>query len=288
MTSANLLIVDMDNTLYDWVEFFVPAFYAMVGVAVELLSVDREELLDDLQAVHRARGSVEHPFALLEASVVRSRMPDLDPRERHDRLLPAFDAFDRARSQHLRLYPTVRATLTAIRATGCPVVAHTESMSVNVASRLRMLDLTELLDAAYAPEFVGDPHPARDGSTSPAELIRLLPARARKPDPGAARSISADWGVAPCQALYVGDSLTRDITMARGAGMHCGWARYGTRHSSGLWDQLVRVTHWPPSSVTSDASAATGVAETRPDVILDEFAQLLQHFQFRSLDADIA
>ena len=41
-----LLVTDLDNTLYDWVGFFAKAFRAMVEVAVPILGVDREALLD--------------------------------------------------------------------------------------------------------------------------------------------------------------------------------------------------------------------------------------------------
>jgi FMN phosphatase YigB (HAD superfamily) len=48
-----LLICDLDNTLYDWVAYFVPSFYAMVDKVVELLGCDRERLLDDFRKVHQ-------------------------------------------------------------------------------------------------------------------------------------------------------------------------------------------------------------------------------------------
>lgn len=56
---------------HDWLSAFVPAFYAMVHEAAQLIGVDEEELLDDLQAVHRKHGDSEHPFALLETRAVQ-------------------------------------------------------------------------------------------------------------------------------------------------------------------------------------------------------------------------
>ena len=67
-----LLIVDLDNTLYDWIGFFVPAFYRMIDAAVEILKVDRETLLTDIQVVHQKYGNSEHPFALLETKTVKN------------------------------------------------------------------------------------------------------------------------------------------------------------------------------------------------------------------------
>ena len=72
--TIRLVVTDLDNTLYDWVSFFVPSFYAMVDEAVELLQVARERLLDDLQEVHVRYGTSEQPFALLETKVVEDRL----------------------------------------------------------------------------------------------------------------------------------------------------------------------------------------------------------------------
>jgi hypothetical protein len=68
----SLVITDLDNTVYDWLTAFVPAFYAMVREAAPLIGVDEEELLDELQAVHRKHGDSEHPFALLETRAVHT------------------------------------------------------------------------------------------------------------------------------------------------------------------------------------------------------------------------
>ena len=40
-----LLITDLDDTLYDWAGFFVPAFYAMVDEIVAITGLDRDGLL---------------------------------------------------------------------------------------------------------------------------------------------------------------------------------------------------------------------------------------------------
>jgi hypothetical protein len=63
----SLLITDLDNTVYDWLTAFVPAFYSMVHEAAPLIGVGEEELLDDLQAVHRKHGDSElRPLPLVE------------------------------------------------------------------------------------------------------------------------------------------------------------------------------------------------------------------------------
>ena len=71
--AIQLLVTDLDNTLYDWVTFFANAFYDMVGSAASILGVPEDRLLDELQEVHRERRDTEYPFALLETRIVSEK-----------------------------------------------------------------------------------------------------------------------------------------------------------------------------------------------------------------------
>ena len=70
----SLVITDLDNTVYDWLTAFVPAFYAMVHEAARLigvlfdLSVDRNDA-SFIRALYEPGRSVRAPvirFFLLE------------------------------------------------------------------------------------------------------------------------------------------------------------------------------------------------------------------------------
>ena len=99
---VGLVIVDLDNTLYDWVGFFAPSFEAMVTAAVRIVDTSRDALLDDIQQVHQRYGNTEHPFALLETEAVRQRFGyDVSRGELKAELQPAFDAFDAQRIDKL-------------------------------------------------------------------------------------------------------------------------------------------------------------------------------------------
>lgn len=276
------LILDLDNTLYDWVAYFVPAVQAMVTVAARLIDVTEEELRRDLQLVHRGHGNTEHPFALIETAAVERRLPGMSPRERHARLLPAFAAFNEIRRNHLRLYPGVEGTLRAVKSTGCRIVGHTEAKDVNISSRARTLGLDAMLEAVYAPRFVGPPHPlGADRRRTPAPIeVRVLPPTARKPDPEIARQIADQLGVPSAHCLYVGDNLSKDVAMAKRAGMYAAWARYGTRHDPALWRDLVNLSHWDSAAVTTAETAGEDPSRFAPDVTLEAFQELRDHFTF--------
>lgn len=60
-----LVITDLDDTLYSWIGFFIPAFYNMVQELSLLIDVPIEELLKEYKTIHQKVGSVEYPFATL-------------------------------------------------------------------------------------------------------------------------------------------------------------------------------------------------------------------------------
>src|SRR4051812_41457916 len=95
---SKLLVCDLDNTLYDWVSYFVPSFYAMVDAVVAITGCEREKLLDDFRAVHQAHSDAEHPFALLETETIKRRYSSAKAVKELD---PAFHAFNSERKRHL-------------------------------------------------------------------------------------------------------------------------------------------------------------------------------------------
>lgn len=275
-----LLITDLDNTLYDWVGSFVPAFYAMAEEAAQIIGIEREALLDEMRTVHQRHGSSEHPFALLEAASVVRKLAGKSRDERLQMLDAAFHRFNSVRKRKLVLYEGVIDTLAMIVATGVSIVAYTDARIPNSLFRLNRLGLDQFVEHLYAPA-------ARFRSNIAAEapnerLLRVLPELDKKPNPKTLLDICRDHSVAPHDTVYVGDSLSRDIYMAQSAGVRSAWARYGTKVDPELWQRLVRVTHWTEDDIAREAHLKVESAGARADVVLDRFADLLDHFTFES------
>jgi phosphoglycolate phosphatase-like HAD superfamily hydrolase len=273
----SLLITDLDNTLYDWVTYYARSFRALVDGLIEELGVDREELLDEFKAVHQRHGDSEYPLTVFELPSVQRRFPHLQGDELRVALGSAFRAFEAAREEHLQLYPAVASTLGALRRAGVLIVGHTEAMAENAFFRLRHLGISSRFSALYALEgrVTG-----RDGLSPAAAaalaegFIQHVPRSERKPNPRLILDICSREGVSKEDAWYVGDSLTRDVVMAKSAGVKAVWARYGTRYDRGLWDSLVRITHWTEYDVAREAELRKGLSAVRPDWSIDSFAEL--------------
>jgi FMN phosphatase YigB (HAD superfamily) len=276
---VRLLITDLDNTLYDWVTYFATAFRAMVKDLAALLSVDEERLLNEFKAVHRRYGNSEYPFAVFELPSVRERFGDASRAELLKTLESPLNAFRAARRERLRLYPTVDDTLRALKERGVIIVGHTEAIAVHAYYRLRLLGVVGYFRHIYALESRLEPHPdpLREADLKPEPgLISPIPLAERKPNPELLRDICKKEGVPPSDAWYVGDSLTRDVSMAKQAGVTALWARYGVKYDRELWDTLVRVTHWTDEDVAREAQLRSLFQDVRPDHTIDSFADILK------------
>ena len=54
-----LIITDLDDTLYSWIGFYIPAFYEMAEELSSLLGVPVDKIIGEFQEIHRKAGSVE-------------------------------------------------------------------------------------------------------------------------------------------------------------------------------------------------------------------------------------
>jgi FMN phosphatase YigB (HAD superfamily) len=276
-----LLVCDLDNTLYDWVDYFVTAFYAMVDEVVRITACDREQLLDDFRAVHRRHHDSEHPFALLETETIAKMFPGQSRKQVANRLDAAFHAFNATRKERLRLYPGVRESLDVLSRSGIKIVAHTESKLYGVIDRLTRLDITHYFTRIYCRERPIAEHPDPSSarrwlSQFPLHKVVELSHHQRKPSPDVLLEICRREECPPEESAYVGDSMARDMLMARLAGVFGIWAKYGTSHRRDSYEKLVRVTHWTDEDVVREREASAAARGMQADFILEQqFSEIL-------------
>ncbi len=249
----------------------------MVREAAPLLEIDEQTLLDELQLVHQRHADSEHPFALLETNAVRSKFAGMDQKKITEIMDPAFHAFNRVRKNNLVLYDTVRASLQLLYSLEIPLIAYTDARVINCLFRLNRLEIRQYFRALYSPS-----HREKylEVSAANEDFVHLLPADDRKPNPKTLLDICDAYETVPSQALYVGDSLSRDIFMARNAGLRSAWAKYGTLYDKTLWPQLVRVTHWTGEDIAREKELRERAAGTEPDCTLGKFEDIFSCFEF--------
>ncbi len=276
-----LLVCDLDNTLYDWVRYFVRAFYAMVDKTVELTGCNRQRLLDDFKRVHQYYHDSEHPFSLLETETIVNHFRHLDRGEIYENLDPAFHAFNSVRKRELSLHETVRETLETLVENDIVLVAHTDSKLFGTVDRIRRLGLTSYFSKIYCRERVNSTHPNSSAGSNwlddfPLEKVIELSRHQMKPDPSVLLEICEREGFQTTDCAYVGDSIARDILMAKRAGAYAIWAAYGAHHDEDEYARLVRISHWTEEDVKRERELKEEAKKINPDFIMtNSFSEVL-------------
>lgn len=273
-----LLITDLDNTLYDWVSFYSQSFSAMAEELSKEINVPLDILLSEYKVIHQRFGNSEKPFATLELPSVISYFGTKDKILLQKKLTRVFSAFSSKRNHTLKLYPTVRDTLNILRERGVKIVGHTESLEYNSLYRLYKLDVIDFFDHLYTIEDNHNLHPnpknAKVISVKDDFIIRLSSAES-KPNPKLLEHICLTENVDIKDAVYVGDSITKDISMAKSIGMKAVWARYGRQFAPELWEILVKITHWTDKDVEREEQLKESFSRVKPDYSINSFAEIL-------------
>lgn len=273
-----MLITDLDNTLYNWVNFFSRAFEAMVDELTCQLGIEKEIILDEFQHIHQNYGNTEQPFAILELPSVKTRFKNLSRLQLMEQLNKPLYAFNSKRKHNLRLYDTVEETLSELFKIGVIIVGHTEAIPENAYYRLKMLGIDRYFKKLYSLEgdYLGHPDSARtEELRAPAGFIELVPKEERKPNPALLRDICKRHGKKPGETFYVGDSLTKDINMANNAGVNSIWAQYGTEYEKESWKILSRVSHWTPEDIAREDEMRKGCENIAPNYTIEQFNEIL-------------
>jgi phosphoglycolate phosphatase-like HAD superfamily hydrolase len=162
----SVLITDLDNTLFDWVNIWHRSFSAMLEHLVAISGVPQTELELDFKKVFTRHGTSEYAFAIEELPTLKAKYGDGDLKKICE---PAIQAFRAERAATMRTYPGVLETLEELKDRGCLLIGYTESMAFYSNYRLRKLGLDRILDYVYYPAD----HDVPTGLTR--EQLRLYP-----------------------------------------------------------------------------------------------------------------
>ena len=157
------------------------------------------------------------------------------------------------------------------------------------AYRLKRFGLDGVVDFLFSPEDHDTPV-----GVSPEKLRRLpdefyelqvtqvrhTPA-ASKPNPKLLLDIIREVGGQPQNSAYVGDSLFKDVAMARDANVFDVHAAYGESQRLPEYKLLQRIRHWTEDDVQREAQITREGHHFQPSAVLhDNFAEIFRHCDF--------
>ena len=274
------VVTDLDNTLYSWVNYIVPALEAMVASLCQTTGFPRIRVVQSLKEVYERVGTNDYSFAIQESSIFREFQSDFDSFQAIV-IAPAKEAFSAARKKYLQPYPGALEGLRELREAKVRVVGLTDAPRNSAEARVRALGLDDWLEAVYSlpgyplPEWVDDRIRQREQEGVYRAKIPLveLPADHEKPDPRGLQRIMADLSLSREEILVVGDNRGKDGGVAREAGCLWAWAEYGTYLSLEYRERLDTLS---ARSVTRRHLAAPDTGKPLPDsdFVLSNFLQV--------------
>ncbi|MEO5928927.1 MAG: HAD-IA family hydrolase, partial [Candidatus Kapaibacterium sp.] len=279
----SIIILDLDNTLWDWLEIWHKPFSALLDMLTQHNNISRDNLIKEIKIIHQRHGTSEYPFLIEEIKSLQPQEPD---KQGYDEIIRLYD---RMRLEAVQLYPTVFETLWALKDIGCAVIGYTESMAAYTNHRIRNSCIDGLLDIVYTPTDHALPqnltNEQRNRYFQSEDRLRktshkLTPKGELKPNPKILKEIIDNIKGSYKRAIYVGDNLMKDIAMAQEAGVIDVYAQYGDRRDSESYELLRQVTHWTSEDVEREKAIHKGENIT-PTYTLDHcLCQIFTHFNF--------
>lgn len=190
------ILVDLDNTLYD----FVAAKEEACRRVVDEVGVGDTAGL--LQAFLFSPYGVESPLALI--TWLKEKM--ISDETVINRVVSLYSA---TKISAVKPYPGVYETLLRIRRAGIKIGAVTNASKDHATERLLHIQVSTFMDCLVTPDTTG----------------------LKKPNPGMFLHAAALLDIQPHQICVVGDNLVNDIRPAQQAGMVTVHAEYGNRLS---------------------------------------------------------
>jgi FMN phosphatase YigB (HAD superfamily) len=242
---------------YDWVGQWYHSFSVMLSEIHRISGIPEAELKQEIRAIHQKFRTSE--FAFLIENLITIRAGSVEDTVK--KFQPAIDRFREARKQHLALYPSIVETLNTLKRFKKTLVVFTESQTFYTSMRFKKLGLEGLVDFL----FTSDDHETPDSNylasvrKHPPGHYEIMHTRHRsvgwgrlKPDPEILRAIVKEIGATEDNTIYVGDSLYKDVAMAKDANILAVWAEYGEARGQPGYDLLREVSHWTDGDVQAD------------------------------------
>lgn len=252
--TVNVVITDLDDTIWDWLTMWYNSFEPYLTRISNEFNVDIDNLKGDFKKIHQKYHSAETSFIYSELETLtedqKHRIESITGTDKKNIL----HEFYSNKKHNLFPYDGVRKTLQELKQKGTLVIGFTESNAFFTKYRLKHLELDGLFDFIYAPMDKEVPESVNlyyeEGFWEPKITeFRYLSAGTKKPAPEILNIIIKDNNIDKEKAIYIGDKLIKDISMANEAGVKSVHAYYGEKLATKEYELLREVTHWTDEEV---------------------------------------
>lgn len=279
---TTVLIMDLDNTVYDFVHVHAKSFRTLIHIVSKETGISEADLKERCRGIAKKYGSLDlqdYIFdLLLEMPEVSGRGEDFEETLRTTVRV----GFDRTRRKYLRPYSGIKEALRTLNTGGVQIVALSNAPFAISYYRLSQMDIRSSLSGLIAWEgaHFDDNHPNRDKRISQLQrrvraasaslaVVETLTREQLKPDSWGFEKVGRHYG-ADARFFAVGDSISKDLTPAKSIGATTVWAKYGTQLDQESLATLLEITPW----TTTEVAKHTHV-DVEPDHVISNPSELL-------------
>ena len=295
--NIDILVLDIDNTVFDWVTYYVHGMESLIAKVAEITKESTLAIAGQCRDVFERHNSIEYPFLIQELAAVNHIFGQDFEKMLSDVVEPGREAFLVGAAPFLKPYEDVVAALSTFRSENpdTEIIALTDAPQYVAMWKLNKLGLLDFFNAVY-----GLPDPTIPVCNTTGEIkvskkilikhlnqtkfdfkgtVRELPEDYEKPAIKGLKTVLMDCGMedSPEKVLWVGDNLRKDVTLRQTLGVKTVWAKYGTDIDPKI---KVRLLGFSPEKNIRKNVAIDPADESSPtpDHIIGSFSDLLDIF----------
>ncbi len=293
----NLIVNDIDHTVFDWVAYYTKAFSSLLKFVSETIQIPVSQLAHEASHIFEQHESIEYPFVVQELPAVNKfYATDID-RMLSECVTPSREKFLEAAKPHLIPYSGVMDTLDQLKKMlpSTQIVALTDAPRYVAMWKLNKLGILNKFDSVYG---LPDPKIPTDDQLGrvkvPPEIllkhlqqknfdfrgrIRILPDDYEKPGTKGLKTVLMDHDLDDKKeelkhVLWIGDNLKKDVGLGKKLGVTTIWAKYGTHIHPDAMKTLN--TFSPEANIQKNLNInPTSQEAPQPDFTIHEFSEIL-------------
>ncbi len=294
MKTNKLIILDIDNTVFDWVTYYVKCMESLFKKINSLTQIPEDVLAAEAKEVFAKQGSIEYPFLIQELPSVAKFYGNNISKMLREAVEQGRQVFKDTASNYLKPYPSVIATFETIKEQfpEYPIAALTDAPRYVAMWKLNKLGILHYFSSLYG---LSDPKIPIDPKTEQVKVdakiltkhlkhssfdfkgrIRTLPEDYEKPGTKGLKTVLMDYEMEThsTDVLWVGDNLKKDIGLGKELGIISVWAEYGTHIEDKVKKQLL--TFSPEINIHKNVALdPASHSSPEPDVVLSDFSEIL-------------
>lgn len=269
--ASKAIFFDLDNTLYNWKEFYVPSLLAQITYLARKLSVDEMIIEKSLKKVFEKYGSVEIPNVVFELDILND-INNIEKDELRHILKISQNIFFQELKKNLKLFPNVEHTLKWAKINGILAFGFSDAFAFWADYRLNYLQIGKYFDAIYAVEdsVIRNCDIVKNYIRS--ENIIPIPKEHAKPSTIIIDEVIEQYHLLKENVFLLGDSMEKDVLTAKQAGINAIWAKYGTVSSKGYGELLHIITPWKKEKALEKKTSFRNI---EPSFEISNFEELI-------------